>query len=218
MSTVDHPRFSRIWSWMMRHEPADVGRARRELLEGLEGRVLEVGAGTGSNFAHYPATVSAVVAVEPDPLLRTEAQAVAASLANDPDRTPRVTVVDGTFEALPANDGPAFDAVVCSLVLCSVHDVDASLAAAFAALRPGGELRYYEHVATDGWLGGLQRTVDATFWPRAFGGCHTHRETVPAIRRAGFEPVRHRDLRTAPRWAPVPVSPMALGVVRRPLA
>lgn len=215
MPTVDHPLFSRVWSWAMRHEPADVVKGRRELLEGLSGRVLEVGAGTGSNFAHYPEGVDEVVAVEPDRLLREEAhEAAAARQAAVPGT--RIRVVDGTFEELPGDASGPFDAVVCALVLCSVQDVPGSLAAARAALRPGGELRYYEHVATDGWLGGLQRAVDATFWPRAFGGCHTHRDTVASIEAAGFERVAHRDVRAAPRWAPVPVAPMALGVARRP--
>lgn len=213
--TVDHPWFSRVWSLMMRHQPEDVIRARRELLEGLSGRVLEVGAGTGSNFELYPPTVTAVVATEPDRALRDEAEraAVAATTASS---TTTFEVRDATFEALPDDLGGPFDAVVCSLILCTVRDVPGSLAAAYGALRPGGELRYYEHVATDGWLGRVQRAADATFWPRAFGGCHTHRDTASAIAAAGFRTVRHRDLRTAPRWAPVPVSPMVLGVAQRP--
>ncbi len=212
---VDHPWFSRIWALMMRHQPEDVIRARRELLDGLSGRVLEVGAGTGSNFEHYPAAVTEVVATEPDAALRRHA-ARAAAVGEITRPTTKIHVRDGTFEALPDDVSGPFDAVVCSLVLCSVHDVPRSLAAAHAALRPGGELRYYEHVATDGWLGRLQRTADATVWPRLFGGCHTHRDTVAAIRDAGFERVRHRDLRTAPAWAPIPVSPMVIGVARRP--
>lgn len=213
--TVDHPWFSRVWSLMMRHQPEDVIRARRELLEGLSGRVLEVGAGTGSNFALYPDTVTEVVATEPDRALREEAERTAAR-ATAASPTTRFTVRDATFESLPDDLGGPFDAVVCSLVLCTVRDVPGSLAAAYGALRPGGELRYYEHVATDGWLGGLQRAADATFWPRAFGGCHTHRDTAAAIAAAGFRTVQHRDLRTAPRWAPVPVAPMILGVAQRP--
>ncbi|MCK9249295.1 MAG: class I SAM-dependent methyltransferase [Solirubrobacteraceae bacterium] len=218
MTEIEHPRFARLWSWAMRHEPRDIVRARAELLEGLGGRVLEVGAGTGSNFAHYPSTVTEVVAVEPEAILRREAAALADEIGRGANASdgPRITVHDGTFEDLPdAATGP-FDAVVCSLVLCTVPDPARAVATAFDVLRPGGELRYYEHVATDGALGGLQRAVDATFWPRAFGGCHTHRDTVSTIRAAGFETSRHRDLRSAPRWTPVPIAPMALGVARRP--
>lgn len=214
VDTVDHPWFSRIWTVMMRHQPDDVLQARRELLAGLRGRVLEVGAGTGENFALYPPEVTAVVATEPDAALRGQAvRAACRAYAASPATT--FTVRNATFEGLTDQLGAPFDAVVCSLVLCSVGDVPASLAAAHRMLRPGGELRYYEHVATDGWLGRLQRGVDATVWPRLFGGCHTHRDTTAAIAAAGFETVRHRELRTAPRWAPVPVSPMVLGVARR---
>ncbi|WP_210494410.1 class I SAM-dependent methyltransferase [Patulibacter sp. SYSU D01012] len=214
MSTVDHPRFSAVWSWLMRREPAALAHGRRLLLDGARGRVLEVGAGTGANFAHYGAGVTEVVAVEPEPSLRAQAAAAAGRAAAGAG--PRITVADGTFDALPPVARGPFDVVVCSLVLCTVPDLDSALRTAHAALRPGGELRYYEHVAADGPLGALQRAVDATFWPRAFGGCHTHRDTVGAIERAGFARVRHRDVRAVPAWVPLPVAPMALGVARRP--
>jgi SAM-dependent methyltransferase len=198
----------------MRREPAALTQGRRLLLEGAAGRVLEVGAGTGANFAHYGPGATEVVAVEPEASLRLEARAAAQDAARS-GVAARFVVADGTFEDLPPEAAGAFDVVVCSLVLCSVPDMDASLRVAYDRLRPGGELRYYEHVATDGALGALQRAADATVWPWAFGGCHTHRHTVAAIDRAGFRRVHHRDVQAAPRWAPVPVSPMALGVAVR---
>jgi SAM-dependent methyltransferase len=213
-ASVDHPRFSAVWSWLMRREPAALAQGRRLLLDSAAGRVLEVGAGTGANFAHYGPGVTEVVAVEPEARLRHEAHAAAQAAARSGSTT-RFVVANGTFEDLPPAAAGTFDVVVCSLVLCSVPDVDAALRVAHDRLRPGGELRYYEHVATDGALGVLQRAADATVWPRAFGGCHTHRHTVEAIDLAGFERVRHKDIRGAPRWTPVPVSPMALGVARR---
>jgi SAM-dependent methyltransferase len=213
-SAVDHPRFSAVWSWLMRREPAALAQGRRLLLDGAAGRVLEVGAGTGANFVHYGPAVTEVVAVEPEPSLRAQARA-AADAVTAAGGTTRFVVADGTFEDLPREADGAFDAVVCSLVLCTVPDVDGALRAAHDRLRDGGELRYYEHVATDGALGLLQRAADATVWPRAFGGCHTHRDTVGAIDRAGFTRVRHKDVQAAPRWAPVPVSPMALGVAQK---
>jgi SAM-dependent methyltransferase len=212
---VDHPRFSAVWSWLMRREPAVLARGRRLLLDGAAGRVLEVGAGTGSNFAHYGPGVTEVVAVEPEASLRAHAVSAAAA-ATRAGATARFAVLDGTFEDLPPEAAGPFDVVVCSLVLCTVPDVDGALGVALDRLRPGGELRYYEHVATGGALGLLQRAVDATFWPRAFGGCHTHRDTLGAIDRAGFARMRHTDVQAAPRWLPVPVSPVALGVVRKP--
>ena len=83
-------------------------------------------------------------------------------------------------------------------------------------LRPGGELRYLEHVAVPGARGRLQRIADATVWPRLFGNCHTHRDTERAIVDAGFVVDRSRRESTMAAWAPFPVSELALGRARRP--
>ena len=188
---------------MSAHETPLLRRLRTENLEGLSGRVLEVGAGTGTNFAHYPDTVDRVVAVEPETRLAPEARKAAES-APVP-----VTVVESTIETL-SGAGP-FDAVVCSLVLCSVENPEAVLCQLNSMLKPGGELRYFEHVASAGWRGRLQRLADATLWPRISGNCHTHRETERAITAAGFtvESARHRW--TFPAWVPMPVSEIVVG-------
>src|SRR5437763_1155541 len=94
---------------------------RDELLADLRGRVIEVGAGSGANFAHYPATVDEVVAVEPEPYLRERAKQAAESVPV------KVRVLEGEADDLPARDGE-FDAGVASLVLCSVPDQDRALA------------------------------------------------------------------------------------------
>ena len=156
---------------------------RRENLAGLSGRVLEVGAGTGTNFALYPDTVGQVVAVEPEASLLVHARTAAAT-APVP-----VRVTGETIEAL-TDPGP-FDAVVCSLVLCSVDDPDSVVRQLFSRLKPGGELRYLEHVASTGWRGRMQRVADATVWPRLFGNCHTHRDTEQH-HRGGRVHGRHR--------------------------
>ncbi len=143
--------------------------------------MLEVGAGTGTNFAFYPATVTEVVAVEPEVRLAPQAQA-AAEKAPVP-----VTVSAGTVEKYLSNaDDTPFDAVVCSLVLCSVDDPDDVLRQLFSLVRPGGELRFLEHVGTGGFRGRLQKVADATVWPRMMGNCHTHRDTESSIVGAGF--------------------------------
>jgi SAM-dependent methyltransferase len=178
-------------------------KLRRENLSGLSGRVLEVGAGTGTNFAFYPESVTEVVALEPETRLAPLAKEAAAEA-----KVP-VTVIESTIETMPATD--PFDAVVCSLVLCSVADPDGVLRQLNAVLKPGGELRYFEHIATAGWRGGLQRLADATFWPRMAGNCHTHRETERSIAGAGFVIDTARREAQFPAWVPLPVHEIALG-------
>jgi ubiquinone/menaquinone biosynthesis C-methylase UbiE len=155
---------------------------RRRLLEGLTGTVIEVGAGPGLNFPHYPAPVSEVVAVEPEPTLRAEAEA-AARRATVPIR-----VVGGVADELPVEDATA-DAAVASLVLCSVPDQQRALAEIRRVLRPGGELRFYEHViARSQPKRVLLQALDRSgLWPAIAGGCHPARDTVEAITQAGFD-------------------------------
>jgi SAM-dependent methyltransferase len=207
-TAVDHPLFARIWPLVATHEVEAIRAMRRENLAGLRGRVLEVGAGIGTNFAHYPNAVDEVIAVEPEPRLAALARA-----ATDAVPT-RVVVTGDTVEAF--NDAEPFDAVVCSLVLCSVDDPGDVLRRLYSLLRPGGELRYLEHIASAGARGRLQRFVDATLWPRLFGNCHTHRDTERAIVEAGFEVDASRREFTLPSWAPMPVSELLLGRARRP--
>ncbi|KZS83792.1 class I SAM-dependent methyltransferase [Mycobacterium persicum] len=205
----EHPFFARIWPIIAAHEAQALRDLRRENLAGLTGRVLEVGAGVGTNFAYYPQTVTEVVAVEPEPHLTVKARA-AAEGAPVP-----VMVIGDTAEDFSA--GEPFDAVVCSLVLCSVNDPVEVLLHLRSLLRPGGQLRYLEHVASAGARGRLQQFVDATFWPRLAGNCHTHRHTERAIVAAGFDVDTARREWTLPAWAPLPVSELALGRARRPL-
>ncbi|KAA1250803.1 class I SAM-dependent methyltransferase [Mycobacterium simiae] len=199
----EHPFFARIWPFVAAHEAQAVRDLRRENLAGLSGRVLEIGAGVGTNFAYYPKSVRQVVAVEPEPRLADKARGTAA------DAPIPVVVTGDTAEQFTA--GEPFDAVVCSLVLCSVHDPIGVLVHLRSLLRPGGQLRYLEHVASAGPRGRLQQFVDATFWPRVAGNCHTHRDTERAIVAAGFQVETARREWTLPFWAPVPVSELVLG-------
>jgi SAM-dependent methyltransferase len=207
-ATVNNPLFARLWPVIAARETAAVRRLRRENLTGLSGRVLEVGAGVGTNFDCYPASVAQVIAVEPETRLAARAK-VAAEAASVP-----VLVTEETVEGFLAAE--PFDAVVCSLVLCSVNDPNAVLRQLFSVLRPGGQLRYLEHVASPGWRGRLQRLADATLWPRLFGNCHTHRDTERAVIAAGFDVDTARRESTLPSWAPLPVTDFALGRALRP--
>jgi len=204
-NNVDNPFFARLWKVMSTHETDAIKRLRRENLAGLSGRVLEVGAGTGTNFEFYPDTVTEVVAVEPERTLAEVAQQAAAA-APVP-----VTVSTDTVEQYMAAGGEPFDAVVCSLVLCSVEDPESVLRELHSLLRPGGELRYLEHIASSGARAGLQKFADATLWPRLLGNCHTHRHTEESITGAGFTVSRARREWTMPRWVPLPVAEFAIG-------
>jgi SAM-dependent methyltransferase len=207
--TIHHPFFARIWPAIATHETAKMRELRRDNLAGLSGRVLEVGAGTGTNFELYPETVAQVVAVEPEQRLVELAREAAATAAVP------IEVTNRTVESFSA-DQP-FDAVVCSLVLCSVVEPDLVLRQLLSLLRPSGELRYLEHIATGGIRGRLQQFVDATtLWPRLAGNCHAHRHTEQAIRAAGFKIDQTRTEVVMPAWIPVPVSEFVLGRARRP--
>ena len=207
---VHHPIFARVYERLARVAEGRGGAEhRRALLAGCDGRVVEIGAGTGANFAHYPATVSEVLAVEPEASLRERARE-AATRAPVP-----VSVHDGHAGSLPCETA-GFDVGIASLVLCTVPDQQAALAELFRAIRPGGELRFYEHVrALAPGEVRVQRIADATFWPRIAGGCHLARDTRAGIELAGFQIERCERFAFSP--APyLPPAPHILGVARRP--
>ncbi|MGW3988704.1 class I SAM-dependent methyltransferase [Streptomyces sp. NPDC004830] len=209
---VHHPLFARCYARVsVRAETGmGMGRVRERLLGGLSGRVIEIGAGNGLNFAHYPGTVAEVVAIEPERRLRR--LAVEAALRAEVP----VDVVPGAAEALPVKS-EGFDAAVVSLVLCSVRDVPRALGELRRVLRPGGELRFLEH----GRGGGramvcAQHALDRTVWPLVSGGCHVAREPVRALREAGFELGPYRQLLMPEQGPVLPTSYCVLGTAWRP--
>ena len=198
-----YPRASRAM------EPA-IGERRSQLLAGLRGAVIEVGAGDGMNFAHYPSEVTRVVAVEPQPYLRRLAR------GNAEHAPVPIEVVAGAGEHLPVR-GAAFDAAVASLVLCSVADPDKVVAELFRAVRAGGQLRFFEHVrANTPGLRRFQGLLDATLWPLVAGGCHTGRDTETAIAGVGFTGVRLERFDFPDLRLPLPTSPHIIGAASRP--
>ncbi|MFF1405725.1 class I SAM-dependent methyltransferase [Streptomyces sp. NPDC058294] len=209
---VRHPLFARCYALVSVAAEARPGPAgvRERLLAGLSGRVIEVGAGNGLNFRHFPGTVDEVVAVEPEPLLRRLALEAA------PRARVPVDVVPGVAEDLPAGN-EAFDAAVLALVLCSVRDVARALGEVRRVLRPGGEVRFLEHGRGGGRAMTLtQQALDRTLWPALTGGCHLAREPVAALRAAGFELGPLRRLSLAEHGARLPVPYGVLGTAWRP--
>jgi ubiquinone/menaquinone biosynthesis C-methylase UbiE len=182
---------------------------RQRALAGLTGSVIEVGAGNGLNFAHYPREVTRVLAIEPAPYLR----GIAAEKAGSPGGV--IEVQDGVAERLPAADC-AFDAAVATLVLCSVADQRAALREIHRVVRPGGQFRFMEHVQADApGLRRVQRLLDATVWPPLCGGCHVSRDTLSVITGLGFTVTRSEAFRFPVTQIPLPASPHVWGIAIR---
>lgn len=198
---VAHPVFARLYPLLAAgSERAGEVPQRERLLAGLAGRVVEIGVGPGQHFSRYPPAVSAVVAVEPEPYLRRLA-ARQAAVAPVP-----VEIVAARAERLPLASASA-DAAVASLVLCSVEDQSAALAELRRVLRPGGELRCFEHVrATTPRMAAFQDVLDP-LWRRLAGGCHPGRDTLGALVAAGFEIVEVERFDVPFGKVAVPVSP-----------
>jgi ubiquinone/menaquinone biosynthesis C-methylase UbiE len=173
----------------------EVGPFRRELVAGLSGRVVEVGAGNGVGFAYYPESVDAVIAVEPEPYLRAKAAEKAA------DAPVAIHVRDGLADALPLEDA-SVDAAVVSQVLCTVPDVERAVVELRRVLRPGGELRFLEHVRSDDpRKARIQGWIDrARIQPTLAGGCHCGRDTVAALEAAGLRIEHIRTVSVGPSW------------------
>lgn len=197
--------------FMLSAEEACLVEWRGELLAGLAGEVLEIGAGTGANLPHYPAAVSRLVLTEPDRhmLAKLERRAARAGRAG-------VELRGAPSDALPFPDA-AFDAVVSTLVLCSVTDLERTLREVLRVLRPGGRFVFLEHVAAEDRPSRLvwQERVEPV-WKHIAGNCHLTRRTGAAIRRAGFE--IERETRESMRKASTLARQTIRGVARKPAA
>jgi ubiquinone/menaquinone biosynthesis C-methylase UbiE len=193
--TVSHPLFARLYARLSGRMERELWRYRKELIPGLTGKVVEVGAGDGRNFSYYDEATDEVFAVEPEPYLRSVAED-RASDAGCP-----IKLVDGTAESLPFEDGE-FDVAVCCLVLCSVDDQAAALQEIRRVLKPGGSLRFLEHVQSGRpWKARVQRFLDRSgVWPTISGNCHCSHETAAAIASSGFSITEIREFETRPTW------------------
>jgi ubiquinone/menaquinone biosynthesis C-methylase UbiE len=169
---------------------------------GATGRVLELGCGTGANFAYYDWTkAESVDAIEPDPFMLARARAKAEALPAG-----KLTLHEATAEALPFPDG-SFDTVVATLVLCTVQDPFTAITEVRRVLKPGGSFRLVEHVRGQGRWAGFQDFVQPVYgWLAA--GCVLGRPTELTLAAAGF------DLDVEQRPAFGPGMPGVVGVAR----
>lgn len=177
------PLFARLYDRAVAPmEEAGLRRWRAELLADLSGTVVELGAGTGANLGLYPPTVERLVLTEPEPAMLRKLRSRLGEVADGID----VEVHRASASSLPLADAEA-DAVVSTLVLCTVPEPGAVLAEARRVLRPGGRLVFLEHVAAEDRPRRLrwQRRLDPV-WPHLAGGCRLTRRTEAAIGDAGF--------------------------------
>ncbi|MDT5098599.1 MAG: hypothetical protein QOC76_2336 [Mycobacterium sp.] len=186
-------------------ELAGMRGRRSALLGNARGRVVEIGAGTGLNVAHYPDAISELVLTEPDEAMRRR-------LARRLGRLGRVArIVDAPAERLPLADA-SVDTVVSTLVLCTVNDPERTLGEIARVLRPGGQLLFVEHVrASSRFLAACQDFLLRP-WRSFAGGCHCNRATAELMRDCGFSIAADDDV-----WRGMPsiVRPLVVGRATR---
>lgn len=174
--------FSRIHNKAVRKRKEAMFALMKQSLNDVQGDILEIGAGTGANFEFLPEG-SSVIALEPNPHME-------AYLVENAEKFPHVhlkKIVPGFAENMEGIADDSVAAVVCTLTLCSVHDMEAALTEIKRVLKPGGYFYFLEHVADepDTWRNSLQRTFDNQ-WKYLSDGCSCSRETWTYINNAGF--------------------------------
>jgi len=206
-SEPSHPLFARIYDPATALVERTILRPHRKyLVDGLDGDVLDLGAGTGAMFPYFSAVASStnLHAIEPDPHMRRQAveKADALDLAVD--------LHGAGAESLPYADD-SFDAVIASMVFCTIPAFETALSEVSRVLKPGGEFRFLEHVVDDGWRARVQSLL-APFWKRVAGGCHLTRQSASL-----FAAERSLDIVEIDRLhlGVTPIRPFVRGRLRR---
>jgi ubiquinone/menaquinone biosynthesis C-methylase UbiE len=183
-------------------EYSNLSQLKQALLGSLEGKILEIGAGAGANFAYYPKTVS-WLGIEPNSFMHPYLQQEAENRGFT-----EIELHQGTAEKLPVEDN-SIDVVVSTHVLCSVEDLTASLQEIKRVLKPGGKFIFIEHVAAEcgTWMRTIQNGIEP-IWQAIFDNCHPNRESGKALEKVGFAEVSYRQFQLS---FPI-VSPHIAGV------
>lgn len=169
------------------------GPYRQRLVAAAEGRVLEIGIGSGLNLPLYPAAVSEVIGLDPSPKLLARARGAKSTLPYS------LRLVNGSAEAIPLAAG-SVETVVTSWTLCSIPDIARALDEVRRVLRADGRLVFVEHGRSpDTRVAGWQDRL-TPLWRRIAGGCHLNRAIGPLIEKSGFriEPL-HTEYMIGPK-------------------
>ncbi len=192
-----HKWFAALFDRIMGPAERSFMKEARQYAAGeAKGKVLEIGCGTGANFAYYTDAAAEIIATEPDPYMLERARKKLSGA------TRSIEIRQAAAEDLPFEDA-SFDTVVDTINMCTIGDLRAALSEIKRVLRPGGELRFYEHVRYRNPIGALAQDVITPAWKWFGAGCHPNRDVARFIREAGFEIAELRRLNPVP-----PIPPM----------
>jgi ubiquinone/menaquinone biosynthesis C-methylase UbiE len=170
---------------------------RRRVIGAADGRVLEIGIGSGLNLPFYGAKVREIFGLEPSPRLAAMAERASRKTGR------AVNLVEGSAEAIPMDSG-SFDTVVTTWTLCSIPEAVKALGEMRRVLKPGGQLLFVEHgLAPEQNVQKWQHRLTPV-WKRIGGGCHLDRPIRTLVETAGFDIVALEN-------SYLPRAPQALG-------
>ena len=178
---------------------------RARIIPAAQGRVLEIGIGSGLNLPYYGTTVERVIGLDPAPKLLAMAREAARRRTSIP-----VELVENSAEAIPLDNG-SIDTIVTTWTMCSIPDVQRALGEIRRVLKPGGRLLFVEHGRSPD--PGVRRWQDrlTPVWRRVGGGCHLNRAIGELIEDAGF---RNERIETGYMRGPKPMTFMYEGAAR----
>ncbi|MBB6444292.1 class I SAM-dependent methyltransferase [Bacillus benzoevorans] len=156
-------------------------KIRQDLIQRANGRVMELGSGTGINFPLYK-DVENVTAIEPNPYM------IQRSLNKKEKASVPITVLQQSAEELPFSDH-SFDTVIATLVFCTIPNVEQALQEVHRVCKPGGKILLFEHVLMENPVLGKIQTRLTPYWSKICDGCCLDRDTVSVVRQQGFEMV-----------------------------